>query len=372
MSRAGGPGAGRRGAAVRAVVLALLYGASGYAGDVRTELRGRAMGTVWTARLEGLPAGGAAEARRRIEARLEEVEAALSTYRSGSALVRFNASPGTDWWPVPRDLARVAAESRAASGVTEGAYDATVGPLVRLWGFGPEGPGSRWPADGEITAARDRVGWRRLEVRAEPPALRKVRADVEADFSSLGKGYAAEEVARELAEWGVRAFLFGVAGDLKTRGDAESGRGWKLGVERAGSDGELAATVRLRGGAALSTSGNYRNVVRRDGVEVGHIVDPRTGRPAHSALRAVSVVHASSAWASALATGLLVLGPEAGPALAEAQGLAVLFQIREGGAWRDVASKAWRAMAEPDEAGGADAQPRKRADQDGSAGGRGR
>lgn len=297
---------------------------------------GRTMGTTWAV---SYTAGAGAESpeiervRLRVQARLDELEEIFSTYRAGSEVSRFNRAASGEWVSVSAELAEVAEISRGISALTGGAFDATVAPLVELWGFGPHGVAraAAWPTAEEIAGARMRVGFRRLEVRREPAAaLRKVRGDVAVDFSSVAKGFATDEVARVLREMGAPEHLVQVAGDMRSGG----AKRWRVGIEapegRAGGEGEIADVVELGGGEALSTSGNYRNVIVREGRRVGHIIDPRIGRPVESEVVAVSVVAKSSAEASGWATGLFVLGVEEGMRVADREGIAVMFLVRNG------------------------------------------
>lgn len=292
-------------------------------------LTGRAMGTVWTAKID-LSGGDAGMdegvVSRRISERLEQLEQIFSTYRPESELSRFNRHAGRDWFPVAPEHAQVAAESRAISALTAGAFDVTVLPLVEMWGFGAKGGAGRVPPAGEIARAHARVDWRRVEVRENPSALRKERGDVAVDFSSLAKGFAADEVGRLLTRLGLVRHLVQVGGDVKTAGE-----GWPVAVERPLEDArEIEAVVTLAGDA-LSTSGDYRNFFRAGGRRFGHILDPRTGEPVAHALAAVSVIDSSCARSSALATALFVLGPDEGWRLAERERIAALFVVRAGG-----------------------------------------
>ena len=291
-------------------------------------LNGRAMGTVWTAKIASSGVVAAVDDRavsRQISERLEQLEQLFSTYRPASALSRFNRDPGTDWVAVAPEMVAVAQASQRISALTAGAFDVTVLPLLELWGFGPNGGTGTVPSAAAVAQVRARVDWRQLEARVAPPALRKGRADLTADFSSLAKGYAADEVSRLLADLGLTRHLVQVGGDVKAAGDD-----WPVAIERPLEDrSELEAVVTLKG-EALSTSGDYRNFFRVGSRRFGHIIDPRTGEPTHHALAAVSVIHPSCARSSALATALFVLGPDDGWRLAQREGIAALFLVRAG------------------------------------------
>lgn len=316
------------------------------AGAEAVTLAGRAMGTSWRATFIPPAAGGdARDLERRLAGRLEQLEDVFSPYREHSELSRFNAADGAGWVSVPSELAMVARDSARISQLTGGAFDATVAPLLALWGFGPRGSAARLPRPDEIESARARVGWRLLEVRDEPPALRKARPGVTADFSSMAKGYAVEQMSALLSIRGVTRHLVQIGGDLKSAGDGGVGRGWKVGIERPDPAGAgIATTLVLREGQALSTSGDARNAVQLGDTRVGHILDPRTGRPVSSLVASASVAHISAATASALATAMFVLGADEGLRLAEANGWAVLFLVHDGARLEQRATPAFDAL----------------------------
>lgn len=315
----------------RCIVALVVLAASGLRAAESVSVSGRAMGTTWSITFhQPSVAASTAAIERAVAERLEALEQIFSTYREQSELMRFNASRRTEWLPVSAELAQVAGESRRISALTDGAFDASVQPLVVLWGFGPTRRIGALPTREEINRARARVDWRQLEVQSSPPALRKGNAFLAADFSSLAKGFAADAVSDHLVQLGVVNHLVQVGGDLRARGAGSDGNGWSAAIEQP-RDGPraIAAVVRLDGGA-LSTSGDYRNYFLRDGRRYGHILDPRTGEPVNHDLAAVSVVHASAASSSAWATALFVLGPDTGWRVAVEQQIAALFFVREG------------------------------------------
>ncbi|PHX84730.1 MAG: FAD:protein FMN transferase ApbE [Opitutia bacterium] len=319
-------------------------------------LTGRALGTTWTVKfLQPAPPLNPATLTARISATLERLEQQFSTYRPNSELSRFNLARTTDWITVSPELARVATDSRALSVLTGGAFDATIFPLVDLWGFGPQRRSGPPPSAAEISAARARTDFRRLESRAAPPALRKISADLAADFSSMAKGFAADTVAAQLSSLGSTRHYVQIGGDIATTGPHP----WRVAIEHpttpqtlpgvppvsapkptpTPSDGPAtflspptrahARTVDLAG-QALSTSGDAHNAFTHAGRRYGHILDPRTGEPVSSPLASVSVIAPTCAQSSARATALFVLGPDAGYALALREQWPALFLIREG------------------------------------------
>ena len=289
-------------------------------------LTGRALGTTWTVKfLQPAPPLNPATLTARISATLERLEQQFSTYRPNSELSRFNTARTTDWITVSPELARVATDCRALSVLTGGAFDATIFPLIDLWGFGPQRRSGPPPSATEISAARSRTDFRRLESRASPPALRKTSANLAADFSSMAKGLAADTIAAQLSALGSTDHYVQIGGDIATAGP----RPWRVAIEQPAGSAPLAHVFDLAG-QSLSTSGDAHNSFTHAGRRYGHILDPRTGEPVASPLASVSVVAPTCAQSSARATALFVLGPDAGFALAVRERWSALFLIREG------------------------------------------
>ncbi len=290
-------------------------------------LEGEAFGTTWSLRVVRPPlALDAAGIRTLVTRELERVDAAMSTWRDDSELALFNRARSTDWFPVSPATAAVAALALRASRGSEGAFDPTVAPLVALWGFARSEPAALPPPAAAIDVLRERVGYERLDVRAEPPALRKRTPALELDLSGVAKGHAVDSVSEALVAHGGEHFLIEIGGELRARGRNARGEPWRVAIEQpANASPRRAQAILALADAALATSGPYRNFFVSDGERHSHLLDPRTGRPVRHGLLSVSVVAESAAWADALATALLVLGPERGFALAERQGLAVLF-----------------------------------------------
>ncbi len=322
------------------------------------------MGSTWSVKYRPTPATPNPTAiERALQSRLDDLEHQMSTWRTDSVLSRFNTARDTNWFPVPRDTAVVVREALAVSALTGGAFDVTVFPLVQLWGFGPAGRRKDLPTTNEVATALARVGWRKLEARLDPPALRKSQSDVAIDLSALCPGYASDRLGELLFAQGINDFLVDVGGELKARGHGTLGPGWRVGVERPepragglqppsvaiagnqpGNDQpaspSLATTLTLAN-QSLATSGDYRNFFTLAGRRYSHHLDPRTGRPTESPIASVSVLHPTTMHADALGTGLTVLGFEQAVALAEREHLAVYFILREGDALRTHTTKSW-------------------------------
>ncbi|MGI9592509.1 MAG: FAD:protein FMN transferase, partial [Myxococcota bacterium] len=302
----------------------------------RLQLQGESMGTTWSATLAGPALTGDAReaARSAIQAALDEVEGAMSTWLPDSELSRFNRYEGRDLFALSPSTLEVLAIAREVSERSGGAFDVTVRPLVAAWGFGA---GARIPGEGpdeeERAAILARVGWEKLEVDAAAGGARKRHPQLEVDLSAVAKGYGVDRAAAALVAAGREDFLFELGGEIAVRGRRPDGRLWRLAVERPQEEGRAVFGVVELDGQAMATSGDYRSFYEAGDERLTHLLDPRIGRPIAHGLASVSVVADSAAVADAWATALSVLGPEEGVETAETLGLAAYFLVRsaEGG-----------------------------------------
>lgn len=280
---------------------------------------------------------------QQIETTLRQVNDEMSTYLPDSELSRFNSAPPGDWVPVSATLAEVVAAADLLSRESGGAFDVTVGPLVNLWGFGPDGAGAP-PSDAAVADTLAGVGHRHLEVRRDPPALHKTRA-LYVDLSAIAKGHGVDRVVTRLDEAGCADLLVDIGGEVRGRGSSPSGRPWRIGIEVPDPQqmGSVQRVIELED-AAVATSGDYRNFLEADGRRYSHTIDPRTGYPVEHTLASVSVVHGSAMWADGYATLLNVLGPEQGLAFAERAGLAAMFIERRENGFRERYTAAFEGL----------------------------
>jgi FAD:protein FMN transferase len=297
------------------------------------ELSGPTMGTTWSVKLVpgglALDAGELARLDGQIRDVLGRVEALMSTWNPDSELSRFNRARTTEPFPVSPETFAVFHAAVELAGQTDGALDVTVLPLVHAWGFGANGrAGGGAPDEPTIASLLEATGVRHLELDPGGRWVRKHRPDVECDFSALAPGYAADVIAGLLTARGFDGFLLDVGGELVARGRNADGQAWQVGVDRPQEQRGMAAAVVPLVDAAIATSGDYRSYREVDGVRLAHIIDPRTGRPIRHSLASVTVVDPSCMRADALATALMVLGPDEAMSLARRLDLAALLLVR--------------------------------------------
>ncbi len=312
-------------------------------------LQGRTMGTTWNVKLAIAPGQLSTEQlHSEIDVLLEQINQSMSTYRSDSELSHFNQNRSTDWQPVSRELALVIETAQSISRLTGGAFDITVGPLVNLWGFGPERTQGQVPDDLIIEKRRQHSGYSKLDVRLEPPALRKQDAEIYVDLSAIAKGYAVDRMAALLESHQALNYMVEIGGEIRVRGEKQQGRRWRIAVEKPSVTERAVHTVVSPGRGAMATSGDYRNFIEQDGKRYSHTIDPVSGRPVTHSLASVSVIHPSCMFADALATALTVLGPERGLALAKREKLAVYMIERRQQGFEIRLTDGFRAYLEED------------------------
>lgn len=271
-----------------------------------------------------------ASVRRAIEARLAGIDGALSTYRPDSEISQFNQFTETTPFRVSADVIQVLQLAREVSITSDGAFDITVAPLVKAWGFGPAGRRADMPTEGELAELRQRVGYEKVEIDSAASTLRKTQPDVTCDLNAIAQGYTVDKIAADLDALGYADYMIEVGGEVKTRGLNARGLPWHIGIEKPLTTGQVVELIVQLKDVAISTSGDYHNYYEENGVRISHHVDPRTGRPITHKLASVSVIDKQCALADAYATALTVLGPDAGYQLALKQNLPVLFIIHTG------------------------------------------
>lgn len=297
-------------------------------------LTGGTMGTTFTVKIVRDETFSDAFDLRKVESDirdlLTQVNEQMSTYLEDSELSRFNRSATTDWFAISPDFARVLQQALRTSELSGGAFDITVGPLVNLWGFGPENRPVKIPSAREIADRKALVGYQHVQVRLNPPAVKKSRPDIYCDLSAIAKGFGVDKVSEYLEALGVRNYMVEIGGEVRTRGRNAENTLWRIGIESPDNPSGIEKVLNISD-HAMATSGDYFNYFEEDGVRYSHTIDPRTGRPITHKMASVTVVHASCMVADAFATAIDVLGPEKGYEFALEQKLPVFMLVRQDG-----------------------------------------
>lgn len=292
------------------LVLAAVVGLVGQcrAGSAQLFAQSRqAMGTAFTIYLY---ASDARQASAYFEAAFEEIERldeALSNYRASSEVSRINGLAAREPVVTDPEVFQLLERALDYSRRSDGAFDLTVGPLMRAWGFF-RGQG-RYPAAGEL--ARASVGWQHVALDAKARTVRFLVPGVELDLGAIGKGYAVDCVVALLREMGVKSALVDAGSSTIYAIGAPPGKpGWNVRVPQPGNRLQAISTVVLRD-TSLSTSGSYEKFFRLNGRTYCHIMNPRTGQPVQAMLQ-TTVIAPQATDSDALSTAMFVMGPTAG------------------------------------------------------------
>lgn len=287
-------------------------------------LQGRTMGTTYNIKVVStLEKVKSIKLQQQIDEALKQVNQEMSTYIPSSEISQFNQSKSTEAMDISDGFARVLAESLRLGEISQGKLDITVGPLVNLWGFGPEYRPESTPSDELIAKTKSQIGLENLSLTGNK--LTKTKPDLAIDLSTIAKGYGVDVVAELIEANGFSNYLVEIGGELRLKGVKSTGELWVVAIEKPITTERSVQQFIVPKDNAMATSGDYRNYFEADGIRFSHIIDPDTGKPIKHNLVSVTVIHPSSMTADGLSTLLMVLGAEKGLAFAEQHQLAAYF-----------------------------------------------
>ena len=282
-----------------------------------------------------------------IQALIDHLDRSMSTYKPDSELNQFNRHPIGEPFAVSAELLEVLLLAKQIHGLTGGAFDPTIAPLVDLWGFGPRDTGDRVPSDAEISALREVVNFDALVIQVQDNTSDAENtftktSEVTLDLSAIAKGYIVDRIASFLLDLGVENFLVELGGELRLEGHNARDEFWKIAVEvPVLEQGQIQRVLSLTK-VGLATSGDYRNYFERDGERYSHTIDPRKGYPITHKLASVTVLAPTAAEADAFATGFMVMGKDEALSLAETLDLPVLLLVKDAAGFKEYYTKAFQ------------------------------
>jgi len=308
-------------------------------------IQGQTMGTTYNVKYVLVEGEQAVEGlQQEIDARLVDINKMMSTYDPTSELSRFNQYRYTDNFAVSANTLTVVNEALRLARLSDGVLDVTVGPLVNLWGFGPNKRPEKVPTQTDIDAVRDYVGYDKLSTT--PNGLMKANPMLYVDLSTIAKGYGVDEVAAILESHQLEHYLVEIGGEMRVRGNRGDGSEWLIAIEKPLTTERAIQKVVSIGTNAIATSGDYRNYYEEDGQRYSHLIDPNTGAPITHDLVSVAVVNPSSMTADGLATAFNVMGWERAIKLAEQEQLAVLLIRRTADGFEEYATSEFDKLVE--------------------------
>jgi len=279
------------------------------------------MGTLFTITLYSTDDAIAHDAAKAAFRRVEDLEQKMSDYRADSELNLLCEKPVGRPVRVGADLLDIFQKAQRVSESSSGAFDITVGPLVRLWRFSRKR--KTLPTAAELAPARAAVGWKNLRLDPTHRTATLLVPNMRLDLGGIAKGYAADEALRVLKRYGIDRAMVAASGDFAIGKPPPDQPGWKIGITAIDEHQNRAERFLILHDCGISTSGDTEQAIEIGGVRYSHIVDPKTGLGLTNRIQA-SVVAPNATLTDALATTVCVLGAD--------QSRAVVRQLPKTGA----------------------------------------
>ena len=280
-----------------------------------TKINGHTMGTTYHIKIaEPLFNQISKESvKQSIDSLLTTINQQMSTFLDSSEISQFNRWPSDKSFKISRPFLEVVRKALQIYEMTQGAFDITVAPLVRLWGFGNSQIRFEPPDSLTIAQILTRVGSRKLRICGDS-ALCKQNPELQIDLGAIAKGYAVDAICELLWRRKIKNFLVEIGGELYASGQNWN-RPWLVGVEHPqyhALPGAMVDLVLKLHNCAVATSGDYRNFFEYQGTIYSHEIDPHTGWPVSNGLASVTVIAPNCLTADALATAIMIMGEKAG------------------------------------------------------------
>jgi thiamine biosynthesis lipoprotein len=271
-----------------------------------SKFAGTAQGTTYSIVFENSAKRNPFDLKEEIEKILRDFDMSLSLYEDSSIVSRINRNEdaGPDQF-----FTEVFKRSIEISQLTNGAFDITVGPLVKAWGFGPDE--HKDVSASKIDSLLQLVGIEKVQLR--DGQILKSDPRVKLDFNAIAQGYSVDVLCGYLDKHGIKSYLVEIGGEVRVKGD-KGGSLWRIGIDRPEdnnmSPGEnLEAVIEMKD-RSLATSGNYRKYYVENGIKYSHTIDPKTGYPAKNQLLSATLLASDCATADGIATACMVMGKE--------------------------------------------------------------
>lgn len=280
-------------------------------------ISGRTMGTTYHIKVVSSSSMDVTRLQKEVDQRLIEINQSMSTYLPDSEISRFNVfEKEKEPFSISADFLKVMLQAEQLYKLSEGAWDGTLIPLIRLWGFGGAQPLQQLPPEDMIAEAKTHVGFDLITIHPDGHLIKR-KASVQIDLASIAKGFGVDQISVRLGSLGYANHLVEIGGEVFATGRRLDGQPWRVGINRPRAEAtatEVYKVVALQD-QAMATSGDYRNFQIIEGRTYSHIVDPRSGYPVQNGVVSASVIADNCTFADGLATALMVMGPQKAMAL---------------------------------------------------------
>ena len=318
------------------VCVAVLFSGCSDTNKPLSVIEGVTMGTTYTVKISDR-IDAEVKLKTLIDQELLKFNQVFSNYIPDSEISKFNRSKGAV--VVSSSFRELLLLSEEVKNITGGAFDVSIGPLVDLWGFGPNAKTETPPLPSQIEDLLENSDANPFKIT--PDFVYKAK-ETKLDFSGIAKGYAVDVIVASLEKRGLENFFVEIGGEVKARGLSARGEPWNIGIEVPDrNERNIFNTVPLRN-LAMATSGDYRNFFEFDGAFFPHIIRPDNGYPIDNRVGSVTVLHRSAALADALATGLNAIGFESLSKISNEKNLKVMAIIRRSGNYEVFSSEKYQ------------------------------
>lgn len=239
---------------------------------------------------------------------IKRIEKLISSWDANSETSAINKNAGIQPVKVSPELFALIERAIRISELTDGAFDISYASMDRIWQF--DGSMTQMPSEETIAASVAKVGYKNIVLDKAASTIYMKKAGMKIGFGAIGKGYAADKAKALLMSKGVSAGIINASGDMNTWGKQPDGTYWKVAITNPMNKNEAFALLPIKEGAVV-TSGDYEKFVKFNGIRYAHIIDPRTGYPAHGIISA-TVFAPKAELADALATSVFVMGIDVG------------------------------------------------------------
>ncbi|MBI5740140.1 MAG: FAD:protein FMN transferase [Nitrospirae bacterium] len=271
------------------------------------------------------------KAKEAIEAgfgEIKKMETLFNNFSPDSEISMIGKSAGAKPAGVSKETLDLMKKTIAVSEMTDGAFDPTIAPVLKLWKFSGRPANPAIPEEGAIEEALKLVDFRKIKTDGAASEIYLQQKGMELDLGGIAKGYAADRAVEAIKAKGTQAALVAIAGDIRGYGLSATGKPWKVGIQdprpvNPGSEKpweDIFASVYLQD-RAISTAGDYQRSFIKDGKRYHHIIDPKTGYPSESGLISVSVIAPEGYISDGIDTAVLVLGAEKGMKLLDSMNI---------------------------------------------------
>jgi thiamine biosynthesis lipoprotein len=246
------------------------------------------------------------ELKSEVEKILHDFDMSLSLYVDSSILSKVNRNEDVI---VDAFFTEAFKKSAQITEMTDGAFDITVGPLVKAWGFGPDSQKNF--SETKRDSLLKLVGMDKVKI--ENGKIIKTDPGINLDFNAIAQGYSVDIICGFFNSKGIKSYLVEIGGEVRVKGDKQ-GVMWRIGIDRPADDNnipgnDLQAVISLKD-RSLATSGNYRKFYIENGIKYSHTIDPRTGYPARNQLLSATIIANDCATADGIATACMVIGKD--------------------------------------------------------------